>query len=1679
MRKIKKTKIDSLIAAFKDLRAGDALYLDLDNTVILNDIHQYQDKVRETEKALAKEIRRVRDSGVKVYALTARQKGLSQVTESQLASLNITFDEIIHAPTDHSDGRRRSMKGEALLSHLDGFKELPKRIIFGDDLAKQHDAVSSALQGSAKYKNIPLELWCYSRPAKLSLHANDIFPETLSGYSVYKSLGGGTNSTYLLTSSNPKKPKLVLKYGAHPDAMKLEILCNELYRVFGVKVLVSEIYRTLPEELAKKLNLSTRHGMFQVSEYIESAADQSSEYIQKTAQQDFMAHVLLGNIDIAKEDQFIVDKADAVYLVDVGSNFIFRALGEDRKESSDELSELQTLRDAKENKEAFDWFGGLSEDEINNQANAIVNKLDEIEKVIWEVSEQLEIPDDLREIVINAFAGRLESLAYQTELTEQLGPRIEKPADAEKTAAGILTYTMIEGKPHVLLSKRVRHEWWDNFGGKSDQADESLLITAAREVKEESSGDELAYTSNDLEQCPFHDLISEKNGKPFVYRMYIAELKDHKAIDLNQLQDSEHTDHQWVPLSELMSALKNPALVTEENKQTIKINQEDKEDIILYPELYQMLQQQPVRKNLDLLASQHKLKKTHTQGHCDRAQDQDKKKISRRFTTTDNKRREIAENLVSFSHVLRELKEEAASREADKKAKNGNHQDQKNDVQEMEVDQSSSPKRLSPSELHLKAVLKESYDKNNIRANVTLMLEKHFSKRLPKDQSKINRLINEFVEMLNKEKADDDQYIHYYHACDSTIAFAYEVYTKLYETLKATNDWPVFRAVEEVFKAFPSVVEFINYFSRHGKQEIDDHDVGFADVALCANPFLFGNHNSATSCSIYYLLANYVGSPVDLNALLSQVLAPFNVSQESIAQLTQLYEKSAKKREGALFQISLEEEEAEELSYAAESVGVLKPYECTHSLVDVLDRLQALDSSSLADEQIRYIKELQARLMLPPDQAVQVKTIYAKPMDENEEAIYKKALTDAVDFVSKEVLKGVSKFNTQSLSEKLPLFHHKNALSQRSVLPVKSESKSKLDLFTKAILANNEAQVIKMLSEDPNWIMKELQIPKKQGSYFKSYQNNQDDDAFMALEFILEYSRINAKSILTCVGDDSLGQMKFKKLDSILLIIAALPETTQLAFVTVHADKITNGFELAKVLEKLESKDRLDFSKSYVNKITNGDELAKVLKQLESEDRLDFAKSYADKITNGSELAEVLEQLAPKDRLDFAKLHADKITNWYAFKPVLEKLESKDRLDFAKLHADKITNWYAFKPVLEKLESKDRLDFAKSHADKIRSWYQLAKVLEQLESKDHLDFVTVHADKITNGSELATVLKQLESKDCSYFATVHMGIITNGSELAEVLEQLESKDRLDFANMHAVKITHGYQLPKVLKQLESEDRLDFAKSHADKITNGCQLAIVLKQLEPKNCLDFAKSHADKITNGCQLAIVLEQLEPKNCLDFAKSHADKIRDWCGFQFVFEQLESKDRLSFAKVYADKITKWYKFQFVFEQLESEDRLSFAKVYADKITKWYKFQFVFEQLESEDRLSFAKVCADKITNWYAFKPVLEKLESEDRLDFAKLHMDTITDGYQLAEVLEKLESKDRLDFSTLVLNKLNIKEAPESVLACLSTADQVKLKNQGNNLNNNSFFAQQTTVSPSKTANEQQTNSKCCVLI
>ncbi|WP_462095328.1 hypothetical protein, partial [Legionella pneumophila] len=116
---------------------------------------------------------------------------------------------------------------------------------------------------------------------------------------------------------------------------------------------------------------------------------------------------------------------------------------------------------------------------------------------------------------------------------------------------------------------------------------------------------------------------------------------------------------------------------------------------------------------------------------------------------------------------------------------------------------------LSQSELHLKAVMGDDFRVQESTAeNIKRFLDKH-NKGLSKEEKQ--RLINQAAEMIQYEK-DNPERVFFYHGTNSDIAYAYAVYTAIYQILATNSGIGALRMDNPLFHKCLTIEEFISHF---------------------------------------------------------------------------------------------------------------------------------------------------------------------------------------------------------------------------------------------------------------------------------------------------------------------------------------------------------------------------------------------------------------------------------------------------------------------------------------------------------------------------------------------------------------------------------------------------------------------------------------------------------------------------------------------------------------------------------------------------------------------------------------------------------------------------------------------------------------------------------------------------
>ncbi|CZJ10854.1 Uncharacterised protein [Legionella pneumophila] len=1421
---------------------GDVLVLNIDDILVRNPVMEYGDTPTVlTDNNLPVVLRYLKETKHPVILLSTCDEKYNERTIAQLKNLDLSYDVLIHSKD----------KAGTLIECLKKISRSKRLHVFENDKS-QLEAIDKAI--TEAQLNIKTTYYHYKPGTQLLTDSDKPkdFPENLSAIELGASLGGGTSSTYEVRDTSNLKA-YVLKFGSSEVQIKVEALMNVLYQRLGVPVAHVQAYRSVNQVLAKSLNFEYGERTVQLAERLKPDQIQDEQIIIAQARRNFIVHAFIGNIDVAKLDNFIQTEGGEVRLIDSGACFIFRALGDLREEMSAEVSEIDSMRNHEINLSGALWFGDLSPEEIKRQVHDLINQRSTIEKTIWEVSQQLEIPSFVQRQLLSGFSNRLDNLAQRYGFATQRFAKRDKAAIAGKTAAGVMHIQRDKsGELFVLLSKRARHNWCDNFGGKSDIEDVSLAKTAQREAKEESNG-VLDYSDRELAEAPFHDIITQAaNGEQYLYRMYFIE--GINPVDTTQLLDKEHESFHWVPLRNLQSALKTNSAVVEEEQITTQVKDINNEDVIIFPPLYAMLRQGPVNTLIDDLLLNSNFRTQSTQGLAEEpdSSEQSKKNPYRPVASPEQVETEIITTSIKKAKVLDEIKKKG----------HASSKNPKTLIKEDYQTENTGERILSQSELHLKAVMGDDFRVQESTAeNIKRFLDKH-NKGLSKEEKQ--RLINQAAEMIQYEK-DNPERVFFYHGTNSDIAYAYAVYTAIYQILATNSGIGALRMDNPLFHKCLTIEEFISHFkniSESGK--VSNYDSGYMESAISANLFLFGSHNVEGSNTIEYYTNNESATKTNLQNMLSASIQSMGVGVGLINQLIALAKEFPYQGQGALYQVSLPLELVDNYAYAAAPGGRLNPLLTESGETTNISQLLNEMTRGRVDKQ--YIESLQARLMTPPDAPITMRDYHwGKPSNQEMQDNFNHKIQKLAENIVFDIMKHQNQLN--KLNSKLPLMRNLRDVYGQAGLNIGSNKIT--DELVIQLLESGDLESIKRITEThPEFKDKLLKSNKISYSEKTSHKNENKT----LLERLLEIP--NCQETVRAIYGEQFYEGRLDKLPFISVFFV------------------------------IEKNKRMQFAIDHQDKIKDAQTLAHVLKELPEEKKLDFAGKCKDIIADSKSLNAVLENLPLDQRLDFASQCKKKIRDALDLANVLTKLPENKKLKFATTCEYKIGDATGLASVLFRLPEGERFQFAIDCEDRVRDSAELSEVSLHLPDEQRLEFIMRSEDKINDASDIRSVLLVLPYYQRLKFASRHENKIKNSYDLGSFLYGLFHDDKIDFVLKHENKIKDAQGLAYVLNNLPQENKINFARKHEDKIKDVAGVVSVLIELPQDEKISFAIKHEDKINNATELASVVYELPLTNRLDFAIKHENKIKDALEIAMVKDVLPKDKRLYFAARNEDRI-------------------------------------------------------------------------------------------------------------------------------------------------------------------------------
>ncbi len=613
----------------RELPPSSLLFLiDIDNTFLTGG-RGSETAARLVDTSAIEHIKKWRDAGFNVVFLTSRRADERENTIKDLKAVGVRDEWNIPILITNGQPKGVWLNDPTNAAILHGITT----IVHIDDHDSQLDSVgNNVCVGARECRLFHFGTDVFSMAAGARVHSQGVtnFPERIHQFIQEQTESGGTQSTFILKEG--ETPKFVLKQvadsGARVDQFKEEVLADAIYQAIGEAD--SEFGIHVP-----KFQIRRDEGkLSRISEFLPGA--ELGVQMQADVAKGFVVDAFMANWDLVKDGKNLWLSNGTIYRMDNGGSLRYRALGTLKASKdydfSSAVSDLYTLRGEKSplnpslaaSADGVRFYGSLTPLQILGQIVRLVALKDLILKTADECNAWLDIKDyqTLRSNLVTRL-NSLKSYYYDqvqpVKRYEQTHPfAVVIPG---KSSASILMVADQDGRKKVLLGKRVRHDWWGNFGGKADDGDKTLLNAAVREVREESMGI-YHVMADDLVKAPSHDLIRGGSNPDALHRMYLMNV-EHKdptlfMTELGKQTDGhkkEYTDFAWVDvstLSELVhSHLDTPNDLSNEKQYVLTV---DGKEVFIHHPLMDMLRQAPVVEWLESLSKNKKITATNTQG---------------------------------------------------------------------------------------------------------------------------------------------------------------------------------------------------------------------------------------------------------------------------------------------------------------------------------------------------------------------------------------------------------------------------------------------------------------------------------------------------------------------------------------------------------------------------------------------------------------------------------------------------------------------------------------------------------------------------------------------------------------------------------------------------------------------------------------------------------------------------------------------------------------------------------------------------------------------------------------------------------------------------------------------------------------------------------------------------------
>ena len=340
-----------------------------------------------------------------------------RIIEGEARKQLVENGRLVKGPTEIFDVRTPVQKGKP---GAFAWNPADLRISLADLKARYDEPVWDAFEGWAK--NTALNngtVWDWlngivEKPAPGS------WPD-LNTLTTVRALGGSTGATLM---RDPLGREFVIKRGNSADHVREEVAADSIYEALGLRV-------------PRATLIETSSGPVKMAEFVDGKPlsavlkTKSAEAVLNKIREGFVADALLGNWDVAglDFDNIIVDASGNPWRIDNGGSLRFRAQGKAKTpaEWGDVVNELKSLRDPNLNPQTARIFAGITDDEIQRQITAILDKREAILAAA---------PPEVSATLAKRLDNLAQRLAPKGEITPQFSQDVQKSRILGRTYLG-------------------------------------------------------------------------------------------------------------------------------------------------------------------------------------------------------------------------------------------------------------------------------------------------------------------------------------------------------------------------------------------------------------------------------------------------------------------------------------------------------------------------------------------------------------------------------------------------------------------------------------------------------------------------------------------------------------------------------------------------------------------------------------------------------------------------------------------------------------------------------------------------------------------------------------------------------------------------------------------------------------------------------------------------------------------------------------------------------------------------------------------------------------------------------------------------------------------------------------------------------------------------------------------